>query len=116
MRKKNFKGRCEKRSLPKFDDVCRTFDDVMFACADFLSQKEDIAKIRCNVLLDGTNFTTDFVCTKADGDICVFECVERKRLTKPMTAKLLDESREFWTKHGVVDWNIVIGKETSDED
>jgi len=115
MRKKNFKGRCEKKALPKFDGVCRTFDDVMAACAVFLSQREDIAKIRCNVPLEGLEFTTDFVATKTDGEICVFECVERKHLTKPMTAKLLDESRDFWTKRGVADWNIVIEKETANE-
>ena len=31
MRKKNFKGRCEKRRLPKCEDVCRTYDGIQYA-------------------------------------------------------------------------------------
>ena len=48
-------------------------------------------EIRCNVLLDGLDvgeYTSDFVCTKADGDLMVRECVFRKFLMKPLTMKL----------------------------
>ena len=28
MRKRNFKGRCEKRQIAKCAEVCRTYDDI----------------------------------------------------------------------------------------
>ena len=31
MRKKNYKGRCEKRQISKCEDVCRTYDDIQRA-------------------------------------------------------------------------------------
>lgn len=48
---------------------------------------------------------------KEDGDLMVRECVERKYLTKPLTAKLLDTSRQYWLRQGVTDWGIVVEKE-----
>ena len=41
----------------------------------------------------------------------VRECVQRKHLMKPMTVKLLDDSREYWLRHGVSDWGLVIDEE-----
>ena len=113
MRKKNFKGRCEKRKLSKCEDVCRTFDAIQFAYADLLNGSEDIKSFRVNVLLDGMDggYTSDFVCVKADNDLMVRECVERKHLTKPLTVKLFQASKDFWLRHGVSDWGIVIEKE-----
>ena len=114
MRKKNFKGRCEKRKLSKCEETCRTYDAIQYAYADLLNGLEDIKSFRVNVLLDGIegDYTSDFVCIKSDGDLMVRECVERKHLTKPLTAKLLQESRDFWLRHGVTDWGIVIEKES----
>ena len=114
MRKKNFKGRCEKRKIPKCSDVCRTYDPIQYAYADVLATDKDVREIRCNVLLDGLEvgeYTTDFLCVKADGDLMVRECVFRKHLTKPMTIKLLDASKEYWQRHGVTDWGLVIDAE-----
>ncbi|MDY4923570.1 hypothetical protein [Frisingicoccus sp.] len=111
MRKKGYKGRCEKRTLSKCQDVCRTYDVIQSAYADMLQNNPDVKEIRCNVLLDGLSegeYTSDFVCVKSDGDLMVRECVFRKFLTKPMTVRLLDASREYWTNHGVIDWGIVI--------
>jgi len=48
---------------------------------------------------------------KADHDLMVRECVNRKFLTKPMTVKLLDASRVYWLKHGVTDWGLVVNAE-----
>lgn len=110
MRKKNYKGRCEKRTLSKCKDVCRTYDAVQFAYADMLESNRDIKEIRCNVLLDSLDegeYTSDFVCTKTNNDLMVRECVFRKHLAKPLTVKLLDLSREYWLRHGVTDWGIV---------
>ena len=114
MRKKNFKGRCEKRVIPKCNDVCRTYDPIQSAYADMLAADDAIQEIRCNVSLDGLEvgeYTTDFLCVKADGDLMVRECVFRKHLTKPLTIKLLDASKEYWLRHGVTDWGLVIDEE-----
>ena len=114
MRKKNYKGRCEKRTLSKCKEICRTYDDIQYAYADLLQQNDSITEIRCNVLLDGLElgeYTTDFVCVKADKDWRVRECVSRKYLTKPLTVKLLDMSRCYWLRRGVYDWGIVTNEE-----
>ncbi len=93
MRKKNFKGRCEKRMIGKCVEVCRTYDAIQYAYADLLQASDEVVEIRCNVLLDGLEvggYTSDFVCTKTGGDLMVRECVFRKFLMKPLTVKLLD--------------------------
>ena len=111
MRKKNFKGRCEKRVVSKCMDVCRTYDPIQYAYADLLAMDDTIQEFRCNVPMDGLEYTTDFVCVKVGGDLMVRECVYRKFLTKPMTIKLLDSSRDYWLRHGVTDWGLVIDEE-----
>lgn len=114
MRKKNYKGRCEKRKLEKSQEVCRLYNTIQSKYADMLQKNVDIKEIRCNVLLKGLTegeYTSDFVCVKADNDLMVRECVFRKYLTKPLTVKLLDASREYWMKHGVKDWGLVIDEE-----
>lgn len=115
MRKKNYKGRCQKKSLNKCDGVCRTYDDIQYIYADKLESDNNIKEIRCNIILDekfnDNEYMSDFVCIKADGDLMVRECVLKKYLMKPMTVKLLDFSRNYWLKHGVSDWGIVINEE-----
>ena len=114
MRKKNFKGRCEKRTISKCAEVCRTFDPIQYAYADVLQEREDIKEISCNVPLDGLpdgEYTSDFVCIKVNGDLLVRECVDRRFLTKPLTVKLLDASRLYWLRRGVTDWGLVINEE-----
>lgn len=113
MKKKGYKGRCEKRSLPKCQGVCKTYDAIQYAYADILQSDSTIKEFRCNVILDGLSegeYTTDFVCIKVSGELMVRECVFRKYLTKPMTVKLLDASREYWLKRGA-DWGIVTDAE-----
>lgn len=107
MKRKNFKGRCEKRNLSKCNGVCRTYDKIQYVYADLLEKSNLIKEFECNVLLDNTEYTSDFVCIKTDNDLMVRECIERKLITKPRTVKLLDFSREYWLKHGVEDWGIV---------
>lgn len=114
MRKKNFKGRCEKRVISKCSEVCRTYDTIQYVYADVLQASDEVKEIRCNVPLDGLNmgeYTSDFVCVKADNDLMMRECVFRKFLMKPLTVKLLDASREYWLRHGVSDWGLVIDEE-----
>lgn len=112
--KKNFKGRCEKRVIAKCSEVCRTYDAIQYAYADVLQASDEVKEIRCNVPLDGLSigeYTSDFVCVKADNDLMVRECVFRKFLMKPLTVKLLGASREYWLMHGVSDWGLVIDEE-----
>ena len=114
MRKKNYKGRCVKKTLKKSKDVCRLYDAIQIAYAEMLDASDEIKEIRCNVSLDESDmdeYMSDFWCIKADGDFMVRECVFRKYLTKPMTIKNLDASREYWIKHGVIDWGLVIDEE-----
>ncbi|MCM1236526.1 MAG: hypothetical protein NC489_41130 [Ruminococcus flavefaciens] len=71
-------------------------------------------KIRCNVLMDGTEYTSDIVCTMEDGSIVVYECCYRHLLKRPTTARLLQQSREYWVKHGLKnegDWRLAVDAE-----
>ena len=114
MRKKGYKGRCEKRSVPKCTEICRTYDGIQSAYADILSMDDEISEFRCNVLMEGLpdgDYTSDFVCKRSDGVVMVRECVYRSRLAKPLTIKLLEASRQYWLKHGVSDWGIVTDEE-----
>lgn len=114
MRKKGYKGRCEKRALSKCSNVCRTYDAIQYAYAEILENTGEVKSFECNVLLDGLEageYTSDFVCVKTNDEIMVRECVFRKFLTKPMTVKLLDASRQYWLGHGVSDWGLVIDEE-----
>lgn len=114
VRKKNYKGRCEKRTLSKCTDVCRTYDPIQYAYADILDKDLEVKEIRCNVVLTGeeeSEYMTDFLCIKIDNDMFVRECVSRKHLMKPLTVKLLDMSKEYWERNGVTDWGIVIDEE-----
>ena len=59
MRKKGFKGRCEKRMLGKSEAVCRLYDPIQSAYADRLQEDDAIREFRCNVLLDDGEHMTD---------------------------------------------------------
>ena len=114
MRKKGFKGQVKKRVIGKCEGVFLAYDEIQSAYADMLQADDGIVEIRCNVLLDGLDegeYTSDFVCIKTYGDMMVRECVQRKFLMKPMTVRLLDASREYWLRHGVADWGLVIDAE-----
>ena len=114
MRPLKIKDRCTKKKLKKSDEVIRTYDKIQTAYAEILDRDENIKSIQCNVPLEDLEegeFTTDFVCTKLDGDLMVRECVFRKKLSLPRTCKLLDISREYWRRRGIEDWEIVIEQE-----
>ena len=99
MRNANQKGKCVKRSLPKFVLVCKTYDAVQEAYATKLSEDVSITEIRANVLLEELfeegEYTSDFVITYGDESIAVRECVLRKNLLRPRTVKLLDFSQRY---------------------
>ena len=111
MRKKNYKGRCEKKYVSKCDSICKTYDPIQAAYVDLLDSNPDIDEIKCNVILDGDEagkYMTDIVCTKSNGELLVRECVSMKILTRPLTSKMLDISRTHWLRRGVTDWGIVV--------
>lgn len=111
MRRKEYKGKCQKRVLSKCREVCRTYSAIQYAYADVLQNDDAVQSFRCNVPLQEEalkEFVSDFVCVMNNGDVMVRECVERSRLTKPMTVKLLDASRIYWMKRGVEDWGLVV--------
>ena len=49
MRNRNQKGRCIKQTLPHFEGVVRTYDDLQEAAAKMLSGCKDYQTIRANV-------------------------------------------------------------------
>ena len=120
MRKKNYKGaKVSKRVVAKCEGVYRTYDAIQYAYANLLSETEEVKSFQVNVLLQGLEegaYTSDFVIAKADGNLMVRECVSRKHLTKPMTPKLLDASRNYWKSHGIPLVRIIIRHKNSRPD
>lgn len=113
MRKKNYKGRCEKRTVAKCAGICKTYDRLQGRMVDILAGDSSVKDIRCNVPMEEAEYTSDIVCTMDDGSIVVYECCYRKLLNRPTTAKLLQQSREYWLKHGVKeeDWRLAVDAE-----
>lgn len=100
-----------KKTSPKSETVCRLYDDLQISFLKNLEADDDVISIQTNAPLDDLDFTSDFLCRRANGDYKIRECVYRKYLTKPLTAEQLDLSRMYWAKHGVVDWGVVIDAE-----
>ena len=114
MRSKNYKGRCVKKDYSKSEEICRLFDRIQEVYADKLQDNPRVKSFQCNVFLEGLEvgeFTSDFVALKDDGELMVRECVWRKNLQRPRTLKLLDASRNCWTKRGITDWGLVVDAE-----
>lgn len=119
MKPKGYKRtRCEKRTMSKCaDGIARTYNAIESKYAEMLQENSDIKEFRCQVLLEGLEigeYCSDFVAVKVDGDLRVRECVYRKDLKKLKTAKLLDASRNYWRRRGVMDWGIVVEKKEVD--
>ena len=112
MKKVDYKGRVIKRQLSKCKEVCRSYSEMQDDYARFLQINDDVKAFSCNVQLtddpETENYTTDFVITLTDGTIRVRECVYRKHLERPSTARLLDLSKVYWRSKGVLDWGIVV--------
>jgi hypothetical protein len=101
-----------KRQLNKCKTIFYAFSELQYAYGGRLDNDSEIAEIRCNVKLlgctEGDQYTTDFYCIKNSGEIMVRECVDKAKLLKPMTLRLLDASRNYWLAQGVEDWGIVL--------
>lgn len=109
MKKKNYKGRVEKRQATKCEDVCRTYNPIQSSYVDVIENRDDIIEFKCNVPWsdeEAVEYTTDFVCKKQDGSLLVLECVERKLLGRPHTTKLLQLSYMHWSKYA--EWGLVV--------
>ena len=112
MRNKKSNVQTIKRKLSKCEDVCRTYNDIQYAYAVLLEEDSLVEKFVCNVVLDDLKldgiYTTDFLITKTNGELVVRECVQRDKILKPLNARLLDASRNYWLKRGVNDWGVVV--------
>ena len=106
MRKLHYKGRCTKRKLSKCKDICRTYDAIQTSFAEWLQENDEISSFQCNVKIENDSedqYTSDFYAEKKDGTMIVRECVWRKNLSRPTTARLLDISRNYWMSKNVED-------------
>lgn len=81
MRKKNYKGRCAKRSVPKCEGVCKTYDALQSRMVDILSEDTVVREIRCNVPMDDTGYTSDIVCIMDDESVVVYKMMLREKYT-----------------------------------
>ncbi len=103
-----------KKKLNKCKTVFSAYNDIQYKYGVQLDSNQEIANIECNVKLvgctEGDYYTTDFYCTKTNGEFLVRECVDKNKLLKPMTVKLLDISRNYWLSKGITDWGIVLNE------
>ena len=103
-----------KKKLIKCQSVFNAYNEIQYAYGDVLDNNTEVVDIKCNVKLigcpEGEHYTTDFYCTKSNGEIMVRECVDKNKLLKPMTVKILDISRNYWLSKGITDWGIVLGE------
>lgn len=113
MRKKNYKGRCEKRSVHKCEGICKTYDALQSRMVDILSENDAVKEIRCNVLMGDSDYTSDIVCIMEDDTLVVYECCYRHLIKRPTTARLLQQSRKYWLEHGIKeeDWRLAVDAE-----
>lgn len=104
------------KTLKKALSKCKTrflaYSDTQFKYADYLEANDEIAEVKCNVRLQGfslgENYTSDFLCVKADKTMVVMETIDKKSLLKPKNLKLLEESRHYWLSRGI-EWKLVLG-------
>ena len=78
MRKKKYKGRAEKRNIPKCSSVCVIYTPLQTAYALMLSEDKKVKTFNVNIPLDDDEvgeYMTDFYCERVDGSVFVRECV-----------------------------------------
>lgn len=112
MHNSNTRSKTLKKKLGKCKNIFYAHSNLQFEYGNNLDLNDDIVEIKCNVKLTGCelgdSYTSDFVCIKRSGETMVRECVERSKLTKPLTCKMLDSSRNYWLSKGIDDWGIVL--------
>lgn len=119
MRNTNTKGKTMTRSLTKCNKRFIAYNEVQWAYAEVLEKDDDIAEIKCNVKLLGfelgDNYSTDFVCSKNNGELLIVETVPKKHLLKPMNCRLLDCSHRYWMNRGATDFRLVVGDKNEEK-
>ena len=114
MRNRNTHSLTIKRNLNKCKSVFNAYNDIQYAYGLRLDANPDVVEFECNVKLIGCqeaeSYATDFYCIKHGGEAMVRECVDKSKLLKPMTLKLLDISRNYWLSKGITDWGIVLNE------
>ena len=105
LKNKNFKGRCEKRTFGKCKEVCKTYNPIQAAYAEMLQEDITIEKFNCNVPLDGLeigDYTSDFVCTRTNGEIIVPQALAKAKDTDfaRRIKRVLAEPRYFRLRGG----------------
>ena len=117
MHNSNSRSKTIKKKLNKCKNIFFAYSNLQFTYGNILDSSSEVIEIKCNVKLVecdlGDNYTTDFVCTKLDGSLMVVECIEKDKLLKPLTCKMLDTSRNYWLSKGVEDWRLVVGEESN---
>lgn len=114
MHKKDYKGRCEKKTLTKSKEICRTYDPIQNKFADMLNDSPDIKEIRCNVLLDNFpegEYTSDF-----DYALNKWRFNGERMHTKRQDIKANEYQtfrciKSILVNHGISDWGIVTNAE-----
>ena len=98
MRNSNTHSLTIKRNLNKCKSVFNAYNDIQYAYGLRLDANPDVVEFECTVKLIGCreaeSYTTDFYCIKLGGEDMVRECIDKSKLLKPMTLKLLDTSRK----------------------
>ena len=112
MRNKNTHSLTIKKKLKKSRKLFCAYSELQLKYGERLDENNDIVEIRANVNLEGfdlgESFTSDFVCTKQNGELMVRECTYKKHLLRPTTLRQLDASRSYWLSRNVEDWGIVL--------
>ena len=107
MHNSNTRTKTLKKKLGKCKNIFYAHSNLQFKYGNNLDLNEDIVEIKCNVKLIGCelgdSYTSDFVCIKRSGETMVRECVEKSKLTKPLTCKMLAYSRNYWLSKGIDD-------------
>ena len=112
MRNKSTAARLIKRKSEKcISGIVRSYSKLQDKFAQMLDEDESVLEYRVNVDIGKIPhfdylYTTDFVVKKKDGSLHAYEVIQRKHLSKPLTAELLDFSRNFWSKRSV-SWGII---------
>lgn len=114
MRNSKTRTKTLNKKLNKCKNIFYAYNELQYKYGNILEEREDVLEFKCNVKINcslGPDYTTDFYIIKTDGTTVIRECVYRDKLNKPLTAKMLDASRNYWLAAGFKNWGIVINEE-----
>lgn len=110
MKNLNYHGKMSKRHLSKCkNDICKTWCDLQYRYSEILNNSDSVVNFEVNIpILD--SLTSDFLVLYKNNSYKVFECIERKNLSKPSFLSKLQQSQEYWLSRGI-DWGVVTNAE-----